>query len=497
MAPIPFPVTTVPGHRSQESAGRLINCFAEPIGEGSKDAPPPSKRVRVPGMTSFLTSSQSGFRGMALLAGANPLYAAFDGFLYKGNSAGGALANHAVLSGSLPVYFARNNRITAGGPDKVIVTTDGTPGAYVITDPSGITDYNTASGSTLPQPNGVCSIDGYIVFTIGDGRIFATGLNVLTVNSLSVGTADVRTDPPVRPIPYSGRLLIFGTQTLEFWNDVGSTPFPFQRATTVPYGLTGPDAVAGWEDGFGAGLLWVANDYTVRQLDGYTPVRVSVPDLERLIQRDTNKSRMLANVYVVDGHPMWTITGETFSWSYDLSTRKWHERASYLTNRWRGLQTVNAFDRWLVGDRGQPNLIPVPLTPYINSGNIYNIDPTNHLEGTDLLPLRVESGPVMQFPERVRVARADFHVEVGVGIATSMNPSRIDPVAMISWSDDGGLNWSVPFHRRLGKQADYTNLSLYRTGMSTRIGRRWRFDISDPVYVALFGGEQSTELRQG
>ena len=474
MAPIPFPVTTVPGYRSQESAGRLINCYAEPIGEGTKDAAPPSKRVRVPGLTSTFTSSQTGFRGMALLAGSKPLYVAFNGQLYKANTGDTALTAHAALGGgTATAYFARNNKSPA---DKVVVTGNQ---AFIIVDPNTISSYPDVD---LPAPNAVCSIDGYFVFTVGNGQIWASALNDTSVDALSVATAEVSPDAPVRPIPFSGRLLIFGLTTLEIWIDVGATPFPFQRTTAVPFGLLGPDAVAGWEDGWGAGLLWVANDFTVRFLDGYTPVRVSVPDLERLIQRDTNKSALLANVHVVDGHPMWTITGQTFSWSFDLNTKKWHERASYLTDRWRGLQSVNAFGKWLIGDR--------------ESGNIFEIDPTNHMEGTKLLPMRIESGPVMQFPQRVRVAKADFHVEVGVGIATGSSV-QIDPTAIISWSDDGGVNWSVPLYRPLGEQATYKNVSVTRTGMSTRIGRRWRMDISDPVYVAVFGGEQSAELRQG
>jgi hypothetical protein len=494
MTAIPFPVTTAPGYRSQESQGRLINCFAEPMGEGSKDVSAPAKRVRVPGMTAFLTSSNSNFQGMALLAGTSPIYAAYNGSLYKGSASGGALslhANAALPSTTATAYFARNNN--ALGADKVVVCANQ---AFVIVDPSTVSTLSIPG--SLPAPNCVCMIDGYFVFTAGNGTFYASDLNSLNINSLSFAMAEVSPDAPVRPIPFSGRLLIFGTTTLEFWTDVGAQPFPFQRAASVPVGLLATDAVAGWEDGWGSGLLWVANDFTVRYLDGYTPLRVSTPDLERLIQHDPVKSSLLANVYVVDGHPMWSITGSSFTWSYDLNTRKWHERASNLTNRWRGKQSINTNGRWLVGDRGtfNPGAI-APASPYINSGNIYEIDSTNHKEGNDLLPMRVESAPVIQFPQRVRVARADFYVEVGVGQAAGTPPIQTDPTGIISWSDDGGLNWSVPMYRKLGMQGDYANVSVHRTGMSTRIGRRWRFDIADPVYVALFGGDMSAELRQG
>lgn len=495
MVAIPFPITSAPGFRPQESRGRLLNCFAEPMGEGTQDAPPPAKRVRVPGMTTVFTSAQSGFRGMALLAGAKPLYAAFSGQLYKAAAGDAALTLHGALLGSGSVYFARNNNVT---PDKVVVTTEN--GGFAIIDPNTLTPFGSVTPpgfiNTMPQPNGVCSIDGYFVFTIGDGRIYASDLNSLNVNQLSLGTADVKPDPPVRPIPYSGRLLIFGQQSLEFWTDVGAVPFPFQRSVTVPTGLIGPDAVAGWEDGWGAGLLWVADDATVRQLDGYTPTKVSTFDVDRALARDPSKSTLMANVHMVDGHPMWSITGQSFTWSYDISTKKWHERASYLDDRWRGKQTVRAFDKWLVGDRGPfTGLDGSGNKTYGASGNIYAIDPANFMEDGQLLPLRIESAAVEQFPQWVRVARADFHVETGVGVVTGIDPIQTDPTLQISWTDDGGVNWRLPVVRKIGRQAQYKDVSVFQVGLTTRHGRRWRLDFSDPVYFALFGGDQAAEVR--
>src|SRR5215831_14548686 len=109
MVAIPLPYGSAPGFRAQEGAGRLINCFAEPLGEGRQDA----KRIRVPGMTQFLTSAQTGFRGMFLEPTSGILYVAFKDTLYKGTSAGGALApvGGVTLAGSGTVYFARNNKV--------------------------------------------------------------------------------------------------------------------------------------------------------------------------------------------------------------------------------------------------------------------------------------------------------------------------------------------------------------------------------------------------
>jgi hypothetical protein len=287
----------------------------------------------------------------------------------------------------------------------------------------------------------------------------------------------------VRGVNYGGQPLFFGTQTLEFWQDVGASPFPFQRASSVPFGLLAIDAVAGWEDGFGAGLLFVSHDCCVRSIKGYEAEKVSPPDLDRLIQRDANKDSILASVHIVDGHSMWTVTGSTWTWEFDLNTGKWHERASYETNRWRGLQTWRAYEKWLIGDR--------------NSGNVYEVCVTCYDEAGDPLVLRIETGPVEKFPSRMAVARADFNMTMGVGVTTGTDPIQTDPLVEISWSNNGGVDWSNALFRPMGREARADNkVSVYRTGLTGRQGRRWRLAIPSPVYCAVLGGDQSADLRR-
>jgi hypothetical protein len=78
----------------------------------------------------------------------------------------------------------------------------------------------------------------------------------------------------------------------------------------------------------------------------------------------------------------------------------------------------------------------------------------------------------VNFPNRTKVARADFNFVVGVGQATGADPIATDPSVGISWSDDGGMSWSQEFIRKLGRQK-----------------------VSDPVYVAFMGATQDTALR--
>jgi hypothetical protein len=111
--------------------------------------------------------------------------------------------------------------------------------------------------------------------------------------------------------------------------------------------------------------------------------------------------------------------------------------------------------------------------------------------------MRIESGPVMDFPYGTVVGRADFFFTTGVGIATGHDPDQTDPDVEISWSDDGGLTWSNPVLRKLGRQSEPRQLiSLVAcTGRTSWQGRRWRLDVSAGVYAAFQFATMSEEAR--
>jgi hypothetical protein len=466
MVGIPFPLSTAPGRRLHESAGRLINCYAEPMGQG---AAYPAKYVRVPGLTSFGTSAQTGPRGQILVG--SDLYTAFSGKLYKSSSSGGALALVGNLSGTLPVYFARNNAAT---PDKVVVTENG---AFTFTTTTVAGSYPDAD---LPQPNSVTSIDGYLVFSIGDGRAFATDLNSTAVNALSFGKAEFKPDALLRAVAVGGVLLFCGTETIEVWQDVGASPFPFTRSGIVKGpGLVATSAISGFEEGFTGSVLYVGSDYGVHKLSGYLTEKISPPDLDGLIEALSDKTTLEMCSYVSRGRAITTITCAAWSWEYNHNTGKWNERESYLLTRWRGKNACKAFNYWIVADS--------------TSGNIYRIDATSEMEGTNPLIYRIESAPVSKFPAQQIVPRADFDFVTGVGVATGDQPQQTEPTARIWWCDDG-LNWNGPRIVQLGKQAKTVRVLVTLTGMAGAQGRRWKIEMPDPVYASLLGGEMQSRL---
>lgn len=467
--PIPFPVKTSPGAQKQEAGGRIVNGYTEELGDQA-----PNKTVirRGPGLVNFGTSARSGYRGAIVVNGV--LYAGFSGKLEKWTSAGGASVNVGNLNGTKRGFFAANNNTT---PDKVFVDPDGNIATFTT---SAVT--NSYPDADLPSVNSVDFLDGYLVFTTGDGRAFATDLNSTSVNALSFGKAEAKPDGLLRVVAWGDRLLFFGNISTEVWTDAGTTPFPFARATVIPRGLAGPYCVSGFEDGFSRGPIWVADDNCVYALQGYTPTKVSTPDIEGLIEAVSDKTTLEATCYMSRGHAFWQLSCPDWTWVLDTSTSLWFQRDSYLLDRSRIAGAINAFNLWLTGDT--------------ETGNLQEITSTANDEVGSPLRLRIESGPVMNFPAGEVVGRADFYFATGTGIAAGRDPDQTDPDVEISWCDNA-LNWSNPILRKLGRQATPEQLiSLVAcTGRSSWQGRRWRLDISSGVYASFMFATMSDDPR--
>ncbi|BBB99397.1 hypothetical protein [Bradyrhizobium elkanii] len=475
LTPIPFPLSSSPGASSQESAGRIINGYAEPLGKdvlAKKGLAPPAVVWRKsPGLSLFGASANTGFRG-GLLVGSS-LYAAWGNKASTFTSGGVETALTGTLNGTEKVFWARNNKTPT--PDVVCVA-PGT-GGFIVTSAA------VSSWSAAGAPNSVSFMDSYFLLTYGDGTIQASDQNATTINTLNKTTAQSKPGGLLRGLPFNGQFYAFGPTFGEVYNDTANaTGFPFSRSYVLQRGLIGPYAVAGQEDGAEPSLIWVADDNSVRQANGTpNPLKISPPDLERLIASIADKTTLEASVYVAQGHPKWVLTCPSFTWEFDLGSKKWNEKASYQQTRWRAISGISAFGKWITGDTQAGQLIYVDSAAYSDLGNP--------------LVFQIESGPVLNFPNRTRVARADFNFVVGVGQATGQDPIATDPSVGIAWSDDGGITWSREYVRKLGRQATPQRITMLRTGMTGVQGRRWRLKVSDPVYVAFLGATQDTQLR--
>jgi len=472
---IPFPVTSGPGKNVHDSAGRLINVYAEDLVQGAR-----SQTVwrRAPGLNSFVNFTDTGWRGAIVIG--SQLYAAFTsgGGRVSAFDSTGAATFLGTQPGTKKVFWARNNKVP---PDVVFVDPDNGP--FQVTG-SGVIDYPDAD---VAFANSVCFLDGYFFFTHGDGTVIASAINDTAVNPLDFITVQGNPGGLFRAIPFS-ELYLLGSTTIEVWqNTANPTAFPFSRVKVIPRGILGRYCVSGWEPGFGKGVFFVGDDRQFYLLNGYVPTKLSTPDVDRAITNFIDLSGGSVEdielfPFVASGHSYLVLRMPTATWTFDVDTLRWHERTSYRSPTWHAFASVNAFGTWLAGDTMSSNILQITEQVQTELGQ-------------DIV-FELWSGPVTAFPNRIRVAQLTIDVARGVGLNTGTNPTQTDPKIYISWSDDAGMSWSAPIQRRLGAQA--TNkypVRVNRVGQTKDQGRRYKLQVFDPVQVELTGGKMSSEVR--
>ncbi len=460
---IAFPTSTEPSINPTESGGRLINCYAETAPEGSR-----SKVIyrRAAGCDFAFQAGSDAPRG-ALKVG-TILYIVNGEKCYSVTKSGGIYTVNELagtVGGEGRVYMAHNMR----SPTNQILILHSA--GFEQIDGSDVEPFSDAD---LPASNSLSFMDGYFLTTSASGLSFASDLNDTEFNELNYARAEAQADPLVRGIPFRRDFMLMGTSTTEFWSNVGNaTGYPFSRGPVIHFGLWGPYAVAGHEADFPGPLVWVASDNTVRQLNGYSPDRISTPHIERMIEAVTDRTELRAFVYMAAGHSNWVLKSETWTLVYDLSTGKWHERRTHQRDTWRMEFGIKAFDEWLVLDE--------------ESGNVYRINERSRREAGLVVPVTMISNQQHSFPARVPVRLASFDFVTGVGKDTGISPIETEPVVSISWSDDGGVTFGNALVRRLGTQGELQKIDLYRTGLTSRLGRQWKIQQSDPVEFSFLG----------
>ncbi len=472
MTAVPFPVLSAPGRKPQSAGGRLINCFPEKL---SGTAGEQYIYWRVPGLKAFGTSADTNYRG-ALVVGST-LYAVFDDTVYTFTSSGGAgVALTGTVPGTVPVIMARDNAAT---PHIAIVS----PGDGVVQIASGA--VSAWPDADVGQPNAVEFMRGAFFFTYGDGKIRNSGINATSISTLDEATAESKPDTLYRPIQLgNGQMLMVGSSSSEVWGgQFNDTGFLLSYIATIPRGIVGPYAITGSQDGWGKGLFAVGDDLKVHRLDGYEFTPISPVELDTLIEAETDRAAISISVYVAQGRGYVVVQSPTWCWEFDTVLQSWHERQSHLLTYWRGMYPVNAFGKWLCGDR--------------SSGNLLEISSTTHDETGDPLRMRIETGPLGGFPKPLRINAIELYLTKGVGIATGTDPVQTDPDVEISISRDGGTTWGAGRPVKVGRQA----LSAGRVrssiwGQADVQGVRWRLDESSSVPFGFMGADmQADALR--
>jgi hypothetical protein len=456
--PIPLSLNakSAPARFQQGGTARLVNGFAETIGEE--------------GRVTFALYCADGLQGFARLEGiATGIRAALevDGALYvvagtqlwkiQSNGISTSLGSMSI-SGSAQVYMVRNRRST---PD-VTIACDGVMYNYR-------TSLQQVMDADLLAPLSLTVVDGIVIIGTVDNKWQAGEIDdALSWDALSFERADASPDPVVRVFNRQNELMILGTLTCEFWANAGlADGTGFARTTVMDLGCLSANSVARLDQT----VAWVAHDRTVRLLQGYSGQRISTPAVERDIEALADKMTIQATSWTRDGHSYYQISTDKWTWVYD-SQYGWSNRESYGRSSWRISTVTEAFGKVIAGDRDSPNL--------------YEMGQSFADEAGDPLIFSVTLPPVSAYPHPVTLHALHIDVERGVGTGTG-NAQDINPEIMLEWSKDGGATFVGTRTLTLGQQGKrLTRVVARRLGQSL-LGFTLRISCSAKVARALYG----------
>lgn len=441
-----LPTGSSPARHGHAGATRLVNCYSEAVEEGKSGV----NIHACDGYDLFATGETEDPVSTIFALSDAEAYAKIGRQIVKVDQSG-TLTSLGGVPADGYCTMARNR---ADVPDVVLVS-DGLVYKIKANVLSQISDPD------LPAATSVCQVSGYFVFQLQDGRMFASQIDDVDVVALDFAAANSSPDGGVRCYARGQDLISFGKESIEFWTDQGNEGFPFGFVTSRTIGLLAIGAIATVNQT----VAFVANDHTVRILNGYDAEPISTHDIVRLIRAETDHSAITCFSWTIDGHVFLAVSGSTWTKVYDLATKKWHDRESYGLNRWRVGCAARFGNTTLFGD-------------YAN-GKIYALNPDTYTEAGEHMVMRQQFPTSHGFPYRIRHNALFIDVVPGVGLVSS-DEAVADPQIMLDYSDDGGENWSTQRMGSIGRAADrLRRVRFNRLGVSR--SRVYRLSISAAV----------------
>lgn len=282
----------------------------------------------------------------------------------------------------------------------------------------------------------------------------------------------------------NGNLILFSTDHLEFWQNIGSAPEPFAPITSASreYGLAAVFSRAHIRET----ICFLAQNregqVQIAQIVGYDLKIISTPDIDSIINGFDVVSDAVALAYGIDAHKFYQITFPTAnrSFLFDASTQLWSEVQTGVTvapTRHIGNLAANFQGQTLVSD-------------YSNN-NVYTFDPESYLDNDIPIVRELVTRHVLSSFNRIRIARLYLDMETGVGLQTGQGSN---PQIMLSYSKDNGRTWSGERWQSLGRVGRYrTRVHWNRFGST--YDAVFKIRMTDPVKFVITDGAMRVRER--
>lgn len=451
LIPLALALQSNPGRYPQAGTARLVNCYAESGGDDSKV---PSPLYACSGLASFATLAGGGGVRAMLAVGAY-LYVVAGRLLFRCDSNGTA-----TVIGGIPtngaVYMTRNR---AEPIAQIGIVSDGL--YYVCTGPTLV----QIEDADLPPASSIAALDGYFILPGFGGKWFITQTpdDALQIDALDFAKAESSPDAIVRAFSRETELILFGEDSVEWWQDTGGAEFPFARVQTARIGCLAAQSV----ERVDRTVAWVAHDGTVRLMEGYGGKRISTHAVERDIADDASRAAIAGTSWTEAGHVFYAISGSSRTWVYDLTSGLWHQRKSYGSDRWRCSHVVEFAGKLITGDA--------------TAGTLYEMHRDTADEAGDALVTEIVTPIAHASPNRLQIDRVLLDFIPGKGLVPGSS-STDEPQIMLAMSRDGGETFGPSRLCAIGAAGNrLMRASERRWGVVGQQGAAFRVSVSAAV----------------
>jgi hypothetical protein len=450
----------------------LVNLFPEQNNNGS------FRSVRrCEGLTLFAKLSTTTVRSNFIIFG-DLLFVVAGPDLFSISDLG-EVTNLGVIGGGTTIAVLRQNAapttpqilILNGLGDGFIFTT--ADGISAITDPSFL---GSTGGDILNEAFILARSDSteFFLSDPGDGSSY---------EPLAFGSAEQSPDDLVTVVAKKSSAWMMGTKTIEKWQTFASDPLlpiRFQQGASIERGVIAPDSVARLDDY----IAWLADDGTVRMIQGSQMIKISDLDLELRI-RGNGTAAFPGFTDITDAVGWWvdgpihkiyylTFPAGQYTWGFDLTTGQTHTRQTESDSVWQGTQSILFDGRILVGS---------------TQGDIFELDPANRTENDEVMRTSITT-PSMMWDQNVTIPLIELDMEVGI-----LDDLSLDPQLMVSYTKDGirFTNWGTISLGTIG--ASRTRVPMRFFGQVVRNKNfALRFETTDAVEVRYYGLKASIEM---
>lgn len=325
-------------------------------------------------------------------------------------------------------------------------------------------------------------VDGYYLFTDGEHLIVTELANSFSIDPLKYGASEIDPDPVNGVFRLRGEVYALNRYTIEVFNNVGGTGFPFQRVTgaMITKGCVGTHAKTLFSDT----LAWVGSGRnepcSVYMAGGGQAQKIATREIEIRLAAYTEEQ--LASVVVearadrMHQHLLVHLPGETLVYDAAASAAVqepvWFSLGSSALGdgAYRARNFVWCYGKWLCGDTEDGRIGYVDETVCTQYGDVVG------WQFDTLLLYNGGRGAILHSLELVGT--------------TGRAPGADDPTAFFSYTDDGIL-WSQERQARMGSAGQtQQRVQWRRLGRMRHVrGLRFRGANATPISWAVLEAE--------